>query len=104
MVSIYADRSTRDHKKHPDGTETWVEDERWPGHTRSRVVVATVWVETARDNCFCCSCSCSFDNVDPYCRNHGWYVTRPCEKHNMPGQPGEDGDMPESVQKKVQGR
>lgn len=52
-----------------------------------------------RDNCFCCSCPEDV-GADPYCRNHGWIGTRPCEEHKMEGQATEEGEMPLSVQKK----
>jgi len=50
-----------------------------------------------RKDCYCCSCGDTPD--DPFCRNHGFAGTRPCDKHQMPGTPDEDGNMPESVQR-----
>lgn len=80
----------------PDGSRTWTETWNEPGITRTRVVTAPAWTED-RTDCFCCSCS-EFGNSDPYCRNHGFAGERPCETHNMPGTPDDDGVMPESVQ------
>jgi hypothetical protein len=51
--------------------------------------------------CYCCSCD-SYDgnaSYDPCCRNHGWYAVRPCETHNSPGAAGDDGIIPDSVEK-----
>lgn len=91
---------------HKTGVSTWTEYQEWPGHTNSRTVTATRWVETARDDCFCCSCDDERPGSDPACRNHGWAAQRPCEKHNLPGQPWDDdvndvgAGMPDSVQVK----
>lgn len=79
----------------PDGSRTWTETWNEPGITRTRVVNAPAWTEE-RTDCFCCSCS-EFGNSDPYCRNHGFAGERPCEAHNMPGDPDDDGTMPASV-------
>lgn len=78
--------------KNPDGTltETW----HVPGLTRTRILNPGDWVEE-RTNCFCCSCD-DYSH-DPYCRNHGFAGTRPCDTHKMPGAADEDGEMPESV-------
>ena len=55
-----------------------------------------------RTDCFCCSCHDGPGGFgtsnDPYCRNHGWAASRPCELHGMPGQEDENGVMPDSVQ------
>lgn len=48
-------------------------------------------------DCFCCSCP-EYGGVDPYCRNHGWAGTRPCEIHESPGMADETDKMPVSVQ------
>lgn len=87
------------------GLQTWTEHQHWPGYIRSRTVTATPWVETSRDDCFCCSCG-EREGSDPACRNHGWAAQRPCETHNLPGQPWDNdpetgamgGGMPLSVQ------
>lgn len=54
------------------------------------------------NQCLCCSCSdvSNLHITDPYCRNHGFAGSRPCEEHNSPGMPDEEGNMPESVQKR----
>lgn len=74
--------------------------------TRSRPGVTTarryklVDEVVERSDCFCCSCG-DREGSDMACRNHGHGLAgeRPCEVHNMPGKPDEDGVMPESVQK-----
>ena len=78
----------------------WTETRDCYGYKLQRKITATEWVEVERTDCYCCSCR---DNGyggtvnDPYCRNHGWYGERPCEKHSMPGTPGEDGVIPDGV-------
>lgn len=52
-----------------------------------------------RTTCYCCSCG-DREGSDPYCRNHGWAGTRPCEQHGMSGKVDDDGVMPVSVQQK----
>jgi hypothetical protein len=97
-MGIYPDRWNHDNYRLPDGGgEAWIESERTPGLVRRRQVIATEWTEI-RTDCFCCSCG-EREGDDGACRNHGGYGQRPCEKHNMPGQPWQDtDDMPESVQ------
>jgi hypothetical protein len=93
-MGIYPDYYTE-----PADTKTaheWYEYRSIPGVVSRRRVVATNWEEYQRNNCFCCSCE-DF-SCDPYCRNHGWYGTRPCEVHGMPGEAGDDGVMPAGVQ------
>lgn len=91
------------------GLETWTEYRTWPGFVQTRELQATLWKETERTDCFCCSCG-DREGSDPACRNHGWAAQRPCEAHNMPGQawepePGEtEGKMPESVQEVLRAR
>lgn len=98
-------------RRFPDGTETYVEVTKTvETTTRTRVYKGAPDVE--RTNCYCCSCDDTGDGFiqnDAACRNHGFAAKRPCELHNMPGQPwgdelGEDhpeyGKMPESVQAK----
>lgn len=95
-MGIYPTLKNVDFSQHPDGRWSWTEVESVPGLIRRRRVVAEPWVEE-RTNCFCCSC----DELssDPACRNHGFAGTRPCEVHNMPGQPWDhSGEMPDSVQ------
>ena len=87
------------------GLQTWTEYQEWPGYKNSRTVTATRWEECERTDCYCCSCG-EREGSDAACRNHGFAATRPCEKHNLPGQPwGEElvgspweGTMPASVQ------
>lgn len=73
-------------------------------------VIVETWIKICeiRDRyaCWCCSCG-DREGSDPYCRNHGFAGTRPCEQHGMEGAMvhPEDWDeegpphMPESVQK-----
>ena len=58
-------------------------------------LIATV---VDRSDCFCCSCE-DREGSDVFCRNHGWFGARPCEKHDMPGKASEDGFMPLSIEK-----
>lgn len=97
-MGIYPRESKSRETRNEDGTSTWVETWSIPGLTRTRTVTASEWSET-RDNCFCCSCP-EFGNSDPFCRNHGFAGTRPCEEHNMPGDfdPDMTDGMPRSVQ------
>lgn len=53
--------------------------------------------------CFCCTCPEGSES-DVYCRNHGYYGTRPCEEHNMPGLENDEGHMPLSVQEMLAGQ
>jgi FtsP/CotA-like multicopper oxidase with cupredoxin domain len=81
--------------------KSWVEVRDVAGATEERIHTATSWREVARANCYCCSCPP--DATDPFCRNHGGTEgERPCEKHNMPGTPLEDGFMPLSVEAALQ--
>lgn len=83
-------------------TATGYIEEFWtPGLVRRRELTAGEWSEE-RTNCFCCSCDPSGGNSDPCCRNHGWWATRPCELHAMPGEADENGVMPASVQEYLQ--
>ncbi|AVR56891.1 hypothetical protein PBI_TRISCUIT_18 [Microbacterium phage Triscuit] len=71
-------------------------------HSSERMVWASDWRETARFACHCCTCDEDYwsghTTNDPYCRNHGFYGTRPCDIHNLPGSMGEeDTKMPDSV-------
>lgn len=75
--------------------EAWYEEyDDFSGLVRYRLIEATD-AFTIRDNCYCCSCGV---NPDPYCRNHGFAGMRPCVEHDQPGQAGDDGVMPASVQ------
>jgi len=96
-MGLYPGGATREHERHANGTETWIEDIVTPGLTRSRIVTAGVWIEH-RTDCFCCSCDDELSTMDVFCRNHGFAGSRPCEVHGMPGQPDDDGAMPASVQ------
>lgn len=88
------------------GLQTWTEYQEWPGYKNSRTVTATPWVLAERTDCYCCSCDDERPGSDPACRNHGFAAQRPCESHNLPGQPWGDelagseleGKMPLSVQ------
>lgn len=65
-----------------------------------RVVWTSYWQETVRVACFCCTCDpySGTTSADAACRNHGFYGSRPCDIHNLPGYPWEGTDeMPESV-------
>lgn len=95
-MGVYANITTSGHTRHADGTETWTETRTTPGLTHTREVTASKWHEE-RDNCFCCSCP-EHAYADPFCRNHGFAGSRPCEEHSMPGTPDEFGNMPRSVQ------
>lgn len=79
------------------GIRQWIEVIESPGVTYQRTITAGAWTEH-RTDCYCCSCGDDRISSDIYCRNHGWYGERPCEKHNMPGTAGDDGTMPASVQ------
>lgn len=95
MSGIYPVTTTRDHARHDDGSETWIEDVSTPGLIRSRVVTARAWTEK-RTDCYCCSCR--EDLTDAACRNHGWAARRPCLTHGLPGQPWDgSSDMPAPV-------
>jgi hypothetical protein len=94
-MGIYPHTRIVDRQRNMAGGEFWEEVESSPGLERRRLVVAQPWVEH-RTNCFCCSCTDHL--VDPYCRNHGFAGERPCERHNMPGCPDEEGVIPDSVQ------
>jgi hypothetical protein len=99
-MGIYPTTNVENRAKHPDGTETWTEVYNdFSGVIRRRQVKAEVWAEDERTNCFCCSCP-EFGNSDPFCRNHGFAGTRPCEEHGMPGDfdPEMTEGMPRSVQ------
>lgn len=83
----------------PDATFT----QSTPGISRT-IIYKAIAIFEERTNCFCCSCG-EREGSDPACRNHGWAALRPCEKHQMPGQPwGYDDDeelddlMPLSVE------
>ncbi len=87
------------------GSLTWIEYQSWPGYKNSRTVTAGRWEECERTDCYCCSCEGDRPGSDAACRNHGWAAQRPCEKHNLPGQPWDedagpelDGKIPDSVQ------
>jgi hypothetical protein len=69
-----------------------------PGYVKTETF-KLVRTDELRTDCYCCSCG-DDGGVDPYCRNHGWAGSRPCEVHNMPGVVDDDNEMPESVQKK----
>lgn len=76
-----------------------------PGLTTVRVYEQVAEFEF-RTDCFCCSCPAyhldhRYLDHDPYCRNHGFAGQRPCDVHGMPGQPGEAGVMPHSVQVEI---
>lgn len=80
-----------------DGTYRWTETRTDPGVVWARTVTASDWKLVERTNCYCCSCG-DYGSSDPYCRNHGFAGTRPCETHELPGSADEDGVMPDSVQ------
>lgn len=65
----------------------------------SGVIVTEVYervlVIEERVTCYCCTCDDT--HTDPACRNHGGLAVRPCEIHEMPGEPYPDGVMPDSV-------
>lgn len=60
-----------------------------PGLTQTFVYELVAVIEE-RTNCYCCTCPDDGLQTDPACRNHGWAATRPCEEHDMPGQPWGD--------------
>lgn len=45
-----------------------------------------------RENCYCCTCENDYSGPDPFCRNHGWIGTRPCDIHGMPGDKDDPDD------------
>ena len=94
-MGVYPRTWVTNKRQNPDGTETWTET--WTDYAveRTRTVTTGPWVER-RITCYCCSCG--EYSSDPYCRNHGFAATRPCEVHGMAGEPDEEGVMPESVQ------
>lgn len=96
-MGIYAVESTRNHKHHEDGTETWEEVSSTPGLKIIRDITASAPREE-RTDCFCCTCG-DYELNDAGCRNHGFYGKRPCDIHNMPGQAWdqEPGDTSEPV-------
>lgn len=101
-MGIYPTHSIVSKQTNPDGSQTWLETKTTPGLVQARWVTAAPWHVEARTNCYCCSCP-DEGGQDPYCRNHGFAGTRPCEEHNMPGQEaegpnGENLGMPTSVQ------
>lgn len=107
-MGVYESRKTYDHMGSTQGVETFLEEIN-PGYGERIIRRHVVWVvESIRDSCFCCSCDTDREGSDPFCRNHGFAGMRPCEAHNMPGQPEDmsmlhDGfigpePMPESVQ------
>lgn len=93
---------------HDDGHTSYIEVDTQPDSiTRTNVTRSAP--EITITNCYCCSCyedDYGMVTSDPACRNHGFAAQRPCELHNMPGQPWDDygfdtdGKMPESVQQK----
>lgn len=98
-MGIYPTTDVTDRVRNADGTETWTEVRREPGVVHTRTVVAQPWELKERSDCFCCSCDPDGGSQDPACRNHGFAAQRPCEVHDMPGQPWDGTDhMPESVQ------
>lgn len=77
--------------------ESWTEQRADGGVIWERLVMATAWREVERTDCYCCTCP--EHSIDPYCRNHGGHHgLRPCERHGMPGQLNDAGEMPLSVQ------
>lgn len=70
--------------QHMDGSMTWREHRNSPDGRELRTVYASPWALVERTDCFCCSCS--DNNPDPHCRNHGWAGRRACGKHNQSGQ------------------
>lgn len=66
-----------------------------PGLKRTYVYQLLCVIEE-RTTCFCCSCV--DQSSDPSCRNHGWAARRPCEYHQMAGDPDSEGTMPVSVE------
>lgn len=99
-MGLYPDFSSKPANTHY--VQAWVEFREDPGVTWHRTVTASPWSEYTRTDCYCCSCNDWYLSTDCYCRNHGWYGRRPCEVHEMPGEAGDDGSMPESVQVEVQ--
>lgn len=88
----------------PPGTDTttsteWTEVQPCVGYYRQRKVWASDWDETGRVNCYCCTCTESHDrvNTDKHCRNHGFAGRRPCAVHNLPGDPDQDGTVPDAI-------
>lgn len=68
----------------------WTETVSEPGIKRTRKVFAADWVEE-RTDCYCCTCDAN-DQIsgslsDAACRNHGFAGRRPCDIHNLPGEP-----------------
>jgi hypothetical protein len=103
-MGIYPTTEIKNKKKNEDGSEEWDEVYNdFSGCIRTRHVKAGPYVEEWTD-CFCCSCNHEPFRNDPACRNHGFAAKRPCEVHNMPGQPWEydkSGKIPESVQETI---
>lgn len=86
------------------GALTWTEYRETPGLVEERECTATGWTVKERTDCYCCSCG-DHPGSDAACRNHGFAAQRPCDEHNLPGQPWDDngspswaGKMPVSVQ------
>ena len=89
---------TTDYHRENDGRTLIRVHNDFSGMVKTEVYELVCTIED-RTTCFCCSCSNDYQ-TDPFCRNHGWAGTRPCELHNMPGAPIQDSDeMPDSVQK-----
>lgn len=101
-MGIYPHKTTKDHVRHEDGSETWTEVlDPMDGSIRTRKITAEapliVW-----ENCFCCSCG-DREGSDHACRNHGsGHGERPCDEHGTKGSEWTEevggGGMPESVQ------
>lgn len=68
----------------PDGAMSWKEYRTTLDGKELRTVYASAWSLVDRINCFCCSCS--DNNPDPHCRNHGFAGRRACEKHGTTGE------------------
>lgn len=95
-MGIYPTTEVKDHIRNSDGSESWTEVYNdYSGIIRTRTVHAEPYTEE-RKNCFCCSCSAN--DIDPYCRQHGCDGMRPCEQHRQPGEVNDQDEMPTSVQ------
>lgn len=97
-MGIYPTKDTTRPKPTDDGGQTWEETTDDYAVKRTRTVIAGPWREE-RYNCFCCTCEYTdaYSMSDAYCRNHGFAGERPCDIHNMPGQPDDDDKMPMPV-------
>lgn len=94
-MGIYADERWEPFNNHRSVTyyrET-------PGLKEILVYELVLKVEEWED-CFCCSCG-DRDGPDAACRNHGFAGRRPCDRHQMPGEPW-DVEMCDCVSRRVE--